>query len=165
MESEPEVQAAIEQYKTFHGKEPKEIIELQEADAQRGTYSAIGPLEELVLRTPGGPRAKLDFSRDGVKLASNPEGTQLYLIDGNQDLNGSLSEFGSDTSKDFVDLGEALTITYQARKAHNNFNLASWRHKFGEEGGDRPFAFFDKLRKRIFLVGGTYKIEAPGIIN
>lgn len=165
VESGPEIEAAAELYRTFHGKEPKEIIELQETEAERGTYAAIGPLEELVLRTPGGPKARLDFSRDGVKLASNPAGTQLYLIGGNQDLSDSLAEFGSDSAKDFIDLGEAFSVTYQARKAHNNFNLASWRHKFGEEGGDRPLAFYDKLRKRIFLVGGSYKVEQPGIIN
>jgi hypothetical protein len=155
----PETEQAAELYRQFHDKDPKELIEVQEADEVRGTYVALGKLAELVFRAPGGGKVKLDFGADDTKLASSPAGTQLYLIGGDQALNGGLEKFGSDTTKDFVDLGEADSVTYRARKSATNFNLAAWKHRLGENGGTRPWGFYDKLRKRIYLVGGSYTVS------
>jgi hypothetical protein len=158
-ETSPDVHEGADLYRQFHDRDPKQLVEVQEADEVRGTYVALGKLAELVFRAPSGARIKLDFTDDETKLASSPQGTQLYLIGGDQALNGGLEKFGSDTSKDFVDLGEAESVTYLARKKANSFHEAYWKHKLGEDGGTRPWGFYDQIRKRIYLVGGSYTVS------
>ena len=160
-----QVSEAKELYSTFHGRDPKGVIEQMEADEVRGTYTALGKLAELTFHTSAKQKVILDFYSESTKLASNPEGTQLYLIGGNQSLDASLDKFGSDATKDFVDLGECTSVVYLARKSQTQFQEAGWKHKFGEEGGARPWGFYDRIRQRIYLVGGDYRVEAPGIIN
>lgn len=158
-------ESAAALYESFHGKSPREILEMQESDAARHTYTALGDLRELVIDAPAG-KVKIGFDgSDAVKVASAPGGKQLYLIGGNQNLDSQLGRFGSDPSKDFVELGAATQITYQARKSMDNFTLVDYYHNLGEETNEPPFAFYDRLKHRIFLAGGRYRVEAPGIIN
>lgn len=158
-------ESAAALYETFHGKTPKEILEMQESDAARHTYTALGDLSELVLDAPAG-KVKIGFdSTDAVKVASAPGGKQLYLLGGNQNLDSQLGRFGSDPGKDFVELGAATQITYQARKSIDDFKLVDYFHNLGEETNEPPYAFYDRLKRRIFLAGGRYRVEAPGIIN
>jgi hypothetical protein len=154
-------------YKTFHGRDPKEILEIQQSAAIRQDYTALGDLDYVVFLPDGEKEArKIEFTdRDKVKLASNPEGTQLYFIGGNQNLAQCLDEFPGDHSKDFIDLGETMRVSYLARKSFDGFNPVYYYHDLGEDGGARPRAFYNKLQKVIFLVGGDYKVEAPGIVN
>lgn len=120
---------------------------------------------DIVAREMGACLIVLNFEKDRVIVASNPSGTQLYLLGGNQDLSGSLPRFGVDDSKDFIELGDVAALTYLASKAQSDFEPVEWEHILGEESGASPFAFWDKLKRRIFLVGGEYRVEAPGIIN
>lgn len=153
-------------YSDFHGKDATEVIEMQESDVSRQTYTALGDLVDLTIETTAGTVAKIDFSKDdAVKVASAPGGRQLYLIGGSQDLDGALDKFDTDAAKDFVELGRAKQITYRARKSFNDFRLIDYYHDLGEESGNVPLAFYDRLRKRIYFVGGSYHVEAPGIID
>jgi hypothetical protein len=159
---------AVKLYKSFHGKDPKEITEKHISAAHRQDYAALGALEYLQVLTPVGQTAKFNFEGDGVTLASSPDGKQLYCIGGNQDLSRCI-EAGS-LEKDFVDLGEATEVQYLARKVHGKFQPVSYYHKFGEVNGARPQLMFDKLKKQIFFIGGDYWIDAkqgvsPGIEN
>lgn len=160
-----ETTQAVRLFQTFHGKDPKEILEKQRSAAMRSDYTALGDLEYIVVKAPDGKTEKIDFEGDGVKLSSAANGAQLYLIGGNQNLNGCLAKFTADTTKDVYDLGEALEVQYLARKAVGNFEPVSWYHQFGEESGARPRLGYDRLRKEVFFAGGEYRIEAPGIIN
>jgi len=154
-------------YKKFHGRDPKEILEIQQSAVVLMDYTALGDLEYVVFWPDGQKDARrVDFPEsDEVKLASNPAGTQLYFIGGNQDLSRSLKEFPGDHSKDFIDLGDVLRVSYFARKGFDGFEPIYYHHDLGEDGGSRPRAFYNKLQKTIFLVGGDYKVEAPGIVN
>lgn len=153
-------------YETFHGREPREILELTESAVSRGEYAALGDLVELTIVTPGDQQVKVGFKNDGVRLASTAEGTQLVLLGGNQDISGTLGMFGSaDTSKDLLDLGEAKQIVYDAAKWQTDFTPQEWKHDFGEESGIRPRVFFDQLNKRLMFAGGTYRVERPGIVD
>jgi hypothetical protein len=159
-------------FRRFHGKSPKEVLELQTVDTERGTYTSLGDLVQLTVESPAGKQFTLQFEGDGVKLASSPAGTQLYIIGGKQALNGNLKSLGLDETKDLVDLGDALQINYLARKVHTKFQPIEWVHDFGEETGEYPRAFYNKLQERIFLAGGRYKVElpkdgsvSPGIVN
>lgn len=156
---------AAELYEKFHGASPEEIVRVQESDTQRKTYTALGVLTELVIDAPAG-KVKINFANtDGVQVASAPGGHQLYFIGGNQNIESQLDNFGSDEAKDFVELGAAIKLTYRARKSMDDFKLVDYYHHLGEETNEPPFAFYDRLKRRIFLVGGRYRVEAPGIIN
>ncbi|MGH9406778.1 MAG: hypothetical protein ACRD3D_13200 [Terriglobia bacterium] len=107
----------------------------------------------------------LNFEHDKVCVASNAAGTQLYLVGGNQDVSGTLDEFDADDTKDFIELGDLAALTYLASKAQSNFEPMEWEHVLGEESGIAPFGYWNKLERRIYLVGGEYRVEEPGLIN
>jgi hypothetical protein len=152
-------------YEEFHGRAPREILEMQESDEARGDFTALGDLVELTIVSPNGDHVQIKFKGDGVRVASSPDGNQLYFIGGNQDVSGELRKFGADESKDLVDLGETKQIVYDAAKWQTDFTGQEWKHDFGEKSGVRPRAFYDQLKKRILFAGGTYKVERPGIID
>lgn len=163
-----ETKQAVKLFQSFHGKDPKDIAEKHVSAAIRKDYAALGDLEYLVVVTPLGQSAKFDFEGDGVKLASSPDGRQLYCIGGNQNLAQCLT--ADSLEKDFVNLGEATEVQYLARKVHGNFEPVSYFHKFGEKTGARPQLAYDKLKRQIFFIGGEYFIEtkkgvSPGIEN
>ncbi len=163
-----ETQAAVRLFEKFHGRDPKEITEKHISAAHRKDYTALGDLEHLKVLTPLGQTAQFNFHDDGVKLASSPDGKQLYCIGGNQNLSQCLDH--DSLEKDFIDLGEATEVQYLARKIHGNFEPISYFHKFGEKTGARPQLAYDKLKKQIFFVGGEYFIDtkqgvSPGIEN
>jgi len=163
-----ETQQAVKLYQSFHGKDPKEISERQESAAMRLEYTCLGALDYILFRTPLGDDARLNFEGEGVKLASSPNGQQLYCIGGNQNILPLLDSASQE--KDFIDLGDALEVQYVARKIHGKFEPVAYFHKFGEDTGSLPRLFFDKLKKRIFFTGGDYHIDAsngvsPGIVN
>lgn len=156
---------AAELYEKFHGQSPQKIVEVQESDVMRKVYTGLGTLTELVIDARSG-KCKITFpAEDGVQVASAPGGKQIYFIGGNQNIESQLENFGSDEAKDFVELGAAIKITYRTRKRIDNFDLVDYWHIAGEETNEPPFAFYDRLKRRIFLVGGRYRVEAPGIIN
>lgn len=160
-----EMQEAIALYEKFHGADPSKILEVQESAAMRSTYAGLGDLVELLTRRADGKIVQMNFEGDRIKVASNPAGTQLYFLGGNQNLNGALAEFEADTTKDFVELGECVRIMYFTRKEADGFQPVDYHHKFGEEGGARPVLIYNKVQRRMILAGGDYKVEAPGIIN
>lgn len=163
-----ETRAAVRLFEKFHGRDPKEITEKHVSAAVRQDYTALGDLEHLKVITPLGQTLQFNFEGDGVKLASSPDGKQLYCIGGNQNLSGCLDK--ESLEKDFIDLGECVQVQYLARKVHANFEPVSYYHKFGENTGVRPQLAYDKLKKQIFFVGGEYFIDtkqgvSPGIEN
>lgn len=161
-----EIQGAQKLYETFQGKAATGVIDIHEPDDVRDDFAMLGWLISLTVQ----PRTRdeqieLKFRNDKVRLASNADGTQLYCIGGSQNLNGCLKQFNVDETKDLVELGECEKVVYLARKAHTKFEPTEWEHTFGEEGGLPPFLHYNRLQQRIFFDGGTYKIEAPGIID
>ena len=151
-------------YEDFHGIAPAEVIRVQETAEQRKEYVALGELVLLSGRwTDGGT---FQIESDDIKLAANPEGTQLYFIGGSQSaVMNYLVKSGADTSKDLIEIGEATRVIYQTRKEMDQFRVANYDHKLGENGGRPPILFFDKVRRRLFLVGGTYQVKPEGIVN
>lgn len=59
-------------------------------------------------------------------------------------------------------LGELVAVTYETSKGGE---LAQWHHEFGEEGGTRPDLVVDPKTKRLHIVGGSYDVQAAGIID
>jgi len=104
----------------------------------------------------------MKYVADCPQLASSPNGKQLYAItpDG---VEIDLRQFDTDTSKDFIDLGEATFVVYIAKKPDTPLE---WVHELGEDGGTRPRLVLNRLGKReLFFTGGSYTVEGPGILN
>ena len=107
---------------------------------------------------------------DGVRVVSASGGSQIYFLGGKQDISEFLPLFGVDGSKDLIGLGVLVALTYLAAKRFPDDKevdnkVIAWQHILGEEGGDPPLIFYNKLQKRLFLAGGSYSIERPGIVN
>lgn len=62
------------------------------------------------------------------------------------------------------DMGEVHSVTYRSDKPHIEEGTFDYVHKFGEDGGKRPRLIID-AEGYPFLEGGSYKIDADGIIN
>jgi hypothetical protein len=157
-----ETAQAGELYEVFHGKAPSEIIRVQESDIGRDTYTALGDLYDMKLAW-NGENYKLEFHGCGVHLCSSADKRQLYCVGGDQNCDECLPKGSPD--KDIVILGVLKKVSYVTRKKFDKFQESAYEHKFGEEGGEPPMAFYARTQKRIFIAGGTYKVEAPGIID
>ncbi|MCI0402694.1 MAG: hypothetical protein L0212_04130 [Acidobacteria bacterium] len=178
--SNPPLSGAAQAYEDFHGRPPKEVLELQEACCAAGDYYTLGDLRGLWLTRRKGDitkwgEADIRFAdADGVKLAASPDSTQLYLIGGNQRLAADdLKQLGADLSKEFIPLGCVYAVSYATEKNFDGFRRSQYVHEFGEETGVVPAAFYCKTPGRIILVGGAYSIAppdqqigaSPGIVN
>lgn len=161
--------AAGGMYEQFHWQSPKHTDEYQEPSPRPATLAELGDLIELrVKRTAGWKWGAFDFTGQGIKLAANAKGSQLYCIGGNQKISrGQLTQLGADNSKELIDLGEATYIAYRTRKAHVDNINSTYEHNFGEETNVRPRLMYDCRgpEPRIYFTGGAYRVEAPGIIN
>ena len=163
----PQANAAgdsVELYRDFHGSDPTEIISVQESAREREELVSLGDLISLQSKLPDG--TVLTVESDDIKLAANPDGSQLYLVGGSQgNVMRSLVKTSADTSKDLIEMGECCRVIYQTRKEMHNFEVINYDHKFGEDGGTCPMLYFDKLKRRMFFVGGTYQVRPEGIVN
>jgi len=163
-----ETEEAVRLFESFHGKDPKDIVEKHVSAAMRLDYATLGDLVKLRIKSPLGELYELDFEGEGVKLASSPDGKQLYCIGGRQNIEKCLD--ADSLQKDFIDLGHCVRVEYLARKIHANYEPVVYYHKMGEKTGDQPTLIYDKLRKQIFFTGGAYFIDkdkgvSPGIEN
>jgi hypothetical protein len=163
-----ETEQAVSLYGIFHGKDAQEILEKHRSAAIRSDYTALGDLEYLQVQTPLGQKVTFQFEGDHVKLASSPDGKQLYCIGGNQNIAPCLDK--DSLAKDIIDVGDCVEVAYTARKIHSNYEAVEWYHKFGEDSGALPRIVFDKLKKELFFAGGEYFIDvnvaiSPGIEN
>jgi hypothetical protein len=182
MRNPDETKEAVRLFESFHGREAREIAEKQVSDTMRKDYAALGDLIALgigqssrdgkALVNKWDKENHIKFQGDGVKLASAPNGKQLYLIGGTQNIDRSFpwDKTDVDKEKDFIDLGECPFVVYLARKVHGNFEPVEYLHEFGEKNGLKPRLMYDKLKKQIFFVGGEYFIDtkqgvSPGIEN
>lgn len=110
-----------------------------------------------------------DVDGEEIELAASADGKQLYFLGGKQSgFTSVLDDFQVDTSKDKIDLGELVSVTYTAtKKQAGDTEPRGYYHIFGEENGTAPRVYFDALNKRLFLTGGSYHLESPelGIMN
>jgi hypothetical protein len=160
--NQAQTEAAAALYELFHGRKPKEIIELHQDVIRREDYAALGQLIEITL-----PDLNLviDFEGDKVLLAASPNGKQMYVIGGNQDIHALLGKLADD-EKDFLDLGEVGAVVYRTRKDFDKFEEIDYKHKMGEGGHEKPRLMYDKLNKQLYFVGGEYDASRhEGIVH
>jgi hypothetical protein len=177
-----EMEQAVDLFTEFHGRDPEEVITLQRSAAMRLDYTALGPLYGFGLYVEGekipNPNhweaypGAIECREAGIMLAANPDGTQLYTIGGDQDFS-SLAERieGVDANKDLMNFGELAFVVYLARKSMDDFHEIEYVHAFGmldsrhvpDPAARRPILGYEKLKRELFIVGGSYTVAAPGI--
>jgi len=179
-------------YKSFHGRRAAKstIIEVNEADY--GSHPDLAKLGDLISLTVGeGVRLTgkhlnqaealndeawcaeilIDQQRP-ADVAAEPTGKQIYFVRGNQDISLQLDKFPVDRGKELLDLGPCIRIEYFTEKGFDKFRPTAYFHAFGEESGDfpgdngfTPTLLFNRIRRRLYLVGGVYHVEPDGIVD
>lgn len=173
--------AAARGYADFHGRSPKEVLEMTETHLQSGDYYSLGDITGLWLRKVDGDpngwgRATLEFDKkDHILLAASDDSNrQLYILGEDCCIPlAALRDLGLDTGKQFIPLGPVYGIGYLTEKKFDGFQTQEYAHRFGDVTGEVPSAFYDKKAHRILLVGGGYSIApldgelgaSPGIVN
>jgi hypothetical protein len=99
------------------------------------------------------------YVKEAPLLASSPNGRQLYAL---AQVDLDLKQFDTDAQKDLVDLGDATFVVYIAKKPSE---VREWVHILGEDGGTRPRLMYDRLRKEVCFIGGSYVVKGPGIMH
>jgi hypothetical protein len=126
-----DVDRGVQLYEKFHGKSPEEIRELALRTEVQKTYVFGGELPAARFLQNDGKEWKISFKGDGVKLASSPDGKQLYCIEGNQNILSILKDQGCDITKDLITFGRWFCVYYLAAKSMTNFQVTEWEHYFG----------------------------------
>lgn len=96
------------------------------------------------------------------QLASSPSGKQLYALTPDPPDASFISQFDTDATKDYIDLGEATFVVYIAAKP---FDILEHVHTMGEEGGTRPRLNYNRVARELFFTGGSYHVDGPGIMH
>jgi hypothetical protein len=155
-------EAAARLSEQFHGRPAHAIRDLEGERIERRVLAELGRLIELRVHlaeyTALKPR--------GVRLACNPEGTQLYFEGGDQALDlKALGIAGDQANKDHVDLGVCDYIAYETRKGFHDFARVDYWHKLGEVSKIRPTLHYDTLNELLYLSGGNYHVKPEGIVD
>ena len=163
----------------FHGREAKFIEDIIEVEHYRKNLAQLGELIEIeVVDRRGKSVIPLSFppwdTEEHVDVASTPNRKQLIIAGGDQcvDLMAFVNELSeTELEKDYICLGETFSISYYTDKHHlegpeYQKDGTEYIHKFGEEeGGTRPYLFYDRLNEHLLLVGGSYEVRDNGIYN
>ena len=167
--------SAAELFTKFHGRGPKGVFEVHDF-SDHPEVAKLGDLcelwtsfesEEVELdwtgegyKVAGGEVEKIEWGAGEKKpiVAAEPKGKQIYIF-------GAVELGKIESDKELVDLGDCVLIGYQAEKKFDQFQAQIYEHVFGEDGGVPPRLMYDAVHKRLFLLGGTYKVKAEGIID
>jgi hypothetical protein len=151
---------AATMFEIFHGQPPEEVIEVIESMVSPRATDTLGDLLELWITPAGETRHRVYDGFGDAKLASNAEGTQLYIVGGDQSVD--ISEFGiEDTGKDLEVLGDLARVVYSTAKFHlgkADRKIGPYEHKLGEESGRLPTLLYDVPNQKLMLAGGSYVI-------
>lgn len=151
-------------FKTFHQMPPNRIIDYEELVKYPSHFAEIGlPLKELrVFLDEANP--DFAFTRFGdCQVVCTPDGTNIYFVGGDQEIDLEALDISSD--KDTIELGPCTYICYHTIKGFHDFEPINYYHNFGEEDQVFPRLGYDRINKRLFLIGGNYQVKREGIVN
>jgi len=149
----------------FHGRKPRKITDITTERVERYALAELGRLIELAVILPSGRSVLLEFTGRRPRVASSPEGGQLYFEGGDQALDLQKLGLSKQLPKDHLEIGAVHKIVYHTSKKFHDFEPGDYVHEFAEEGGQLPTLAYDALNKRLFLIGGTYQTRPEGIRN
>jgi len=156
-------EAAAAMYEKFHQRPPAHIVEYEQAMQYPEAFAECGDLIELRFFLD---EANPDFPLTqfkGTKVLCTVDGENLYFCKGDQSVDFQALDIAAD--KDMIELGPCSYICYHTTKGFHDFAPTKYFHEFGEENEILPTLCYDRLNKRLFLMGGDYKIKRAGIVN
>lgn len=98
-------------------------------------------------------------------LAGAPDGEQIYIVGGNQNVGKYVGELGADDSKEFMDLGFCYMVEYFTQKRFDQMSPIDYYHAFGEKTHVQPRLIYWRKIPMLQLVGGEYTVKPAGITN
>jgi hypothetical protein len=157
---------AAAKYEEFHGVPSEQETVITEEVHYHGNLAGLGDLVEIVIKTPSGYKAVLDFDKSGTLLCSSEDGKQLYLRGGDQSIDLDAIHMSSDEwLRDSMVLGLILKMTYRTAKKFDGLKVLDYEHKLGEESGVRPELIYDVLNNQLSVAGGQYDVRPEGVVN
>jgi hypothetical protein len=167
-------QDAAEMYEKFHGKPSEGHITVKEEIHDHTHLAALGVAVNLKLQTLSGYEATIELSKGAepgidetkadpkaVYLATNEDGTQLYLEGGDQGVDLKALHMDGAWERDDMILGPLFELTYRTRKDFDKFEVVDYYHELGEETGDLPLLRYEPRSPHLYISGGKYKIKKP----
>lgn len=156
--------------KGFHGKLEGSITNVLEQEKYASNLAELGIMEDMELESglivvfPEFPLSRRP------RLCSSSDGDQLYIVGGRQELTGKdMEALGVEfPDRDYIVIGPIAAISYITAKYHlskKDRKPGTYRHEFGEEGGELPILVYDNINRRQGIYGGSYTIEDEGIRN
>jgi hypothetical protein len=176
-------ETAAELAAVWYGRPAETVTELQEETHVHEYLTDLGRLVELEIAPLSGRRPTkvipLEFAAsEDVRLASSEReservweeafGDQLFIKGSVVIDDQTLKRLGvpeSQWGRESVILGECTAVVYHAAKHTNAHKPATYRHAFGEEGGELPQVVWASRDFSLRFQGGSYTVESPGIIN
>ncbi len=153
-------------YEEFHGVPSAEEVVVTEEVRYHGNLAGLGELVEIVIKTPSGYKAVLDFGKSGTLLCSSEDGKQLYLRGGDQSIDlDAIHMAGEEWLRDSMVLGTILKLTYRTAKKFDDLRVLDYEHKLGEVSGVRPELVYDVLNNQLSVAGGQYDVRPEGVVN
>lgn len=165
-------QSAADLYRKFHGADSDGVTRYVDDMYEPDTFAELGDLISLEVKGTHVKKACINAPDPDtndlhgiVKLASTPDGKQLYFIGGDQSL--PLKELGFENShvRQAMVIGVLAKVTYRTRKGFDKFESIDYYHELGEETGEPPYLLYDPVNKHMYVAGGDYKILPAGITN
>lgn len=155
-------------YESFHGSPSTEVVEIEGQEHYHSNLTSLGVLVELHVDVVTGGKVELEFDpetdgskTDTVLLCSNEDGTQLFFVGGNQEID--LAELKLDSyEKELVVIGDVSHLVYRTAKDFDDFEETDYIHELSEDSkGPLPELIYDAVNCQLKLAGGCYKITRP----
>jgi hypothetical protein len=166
----PETSADL--YSDFHGKPSTQEIVYESEEFERTSFAELGTLIEIKVKCRNGSVVSINAAapdsgnlEEIVKLASSPDGRQLYFIGGDQSVDVKKFGLGVKDIRDNMLLGTIEEITYETEKGFHKFQKTQYFHKLGEETGVKPVLAYNPQNETLSVVGGQYVVKDVGICN
>lgn len=159
----------------FHGRPARDYIDVEETEQYDEYGAVLGYLVELgILTEDGESEIPISFpykpkqEQGNVLVVSNPDGTNIEFIGGDQRIDWRSVDGASLDDKYLVLVGPVWQISYWADKHHlagpkSQKNGIEYMHEFGEDDDELPYLVYDRRNQKMLLVGGNYTIEPEGI--
>lgn len=150
-------------YESWTGEPSTHETIVEETIYEHGHLTDLARLVAFKLR---GVRGQLKFTDPSTRLCSSESGRQLYIRGGDQQID--LDDFNSatrrpvDPTKDSVVLGEIEYVYYSAKKPFlggEHKRTGVYKHRLGEESGNRPVLIYDTRAGLLSISGGSYYIK------
>lgn len=158
--------AAKAMFEKFHGKPSTKAIDYKAAQHFHAHLAKLGDLNHLKVIMPEDFHMEaVELKLKGVSVACSEDGGQIYFVGGDQKIDLAKLGLASQLPKDHVVIGPVFEIEYRTEKKFDGFKDLNYYHAFGEEGGEMPTLCYDVRSGLLYLVGGSYQCEAPGIVD